>query len=342
MTALEISSALADLPPHRGLVVGFSGGLDSTVLLHLLAKLRHNKQLDSPLRAVHINHQLSSAAKDFEQHCRKTCKALEVPLTVISVQVDGAGSAGPEGEARAARYRAFSENLQQDEVLLQAHHQDDQVETLLLRLLRGAGPRGLAAIPPRRRLGKGWVVRPLLSFSRAELRAYAEAAGLEWVEDPSNSDTSLDRNYCRHVILPAMEERWPSYRRSLHKTATLSREADGLLQDLAAIDLQAALAGEHDDPAAALAQETQESLAAKGLPLAYLRTLTPARQRNALRLFLHRLGLPDLGWNRLQQLVSNIIPATGRAEFHLGEHRLLVHRARLYLQPPDTSNFLGA
>ena len=331
-------------------MVGFSGGLDSTVLLHLLVglwdKRRDKGELGASLdeaqplnkvRAVHVNHQLSVVAEEFESHCRKICKAWEVPLTVVPVQVDGAGSAGPEGEARAARYRAFSENLQQDEVLLQAHHQDDQVETLLLRLLRGAGPRGLAAIPPRRRLGKGWVVRPLLSFSRAELRAYAEAAGLEWVEDPSNSDIGLDRNYCRHVILPAMAERWPAYRKSLHKTATLSREADGLLQDLAAIDLQAALAGEHDDPAAAhksLAQESQESLAAKGLPLAYLRTLTPARQRNALRLFLHRLGLPDPGWNRLQQLVSNIIPATGRAEFHLGEHRLLVHRARLYLQPP--------
>ena len=324
---------LSGLPARSGFAVALSGGVDSTVLLHTFVGLRDTGQLDAPLRALHINHQLQSAAKRFESHCRGLCEQWKVPLKVVPVKVaDDSGGAGPEGEARTARYNAFLHELQADEILLQAHHQDDLMETLLLRLLRGAGPRGLAAIPPLRRLGKGWLARPLLQVDRSRILARAKDAGLDWIEDPSNADTTLDRNYCRQVVLPALAERWPNYRVSWQKSITLCTEASTLLEDLAEMDLQAA---------AEYGSEEQD--AATSLPLAHLRTLSPARQRNALRLFLRRAGLPEPGWNPLQQLVENVIPAVSgpraghrpgaQVKFPLGQHTLLVHRTSLQILP---------
>ena len=317
MSSTEITLDLNDLPTYRGLAVAISGGLDSTVLLSLLVKLRDGSQLTAPLRAIHINHQLLPAADRFQTHCQKICDKWQVPLTVIPVQVDVGGPAGPEGEARAARYDAFLDELQADEILLQAHHRDDLMETFLLRLMRGAGPRGLSAIPPLRRLGKGWLARPLLHTDRSAILRNAEAAGLDWVEDPSNTDTALDRNYCRHTVLPAIAERWPTYRDSWEKTLTLITEAETLLQTLAEQDLRQATQG-------------------GPLPLPPIRALTPPRQRNALRLFLRQAGLPDPSWHQLQQLVDNIIPATPQShpEFILGGRKLQAYRDHLHIIPP--------
>ncbi|ERI53187.1 hypothetical protein N878_16440, partial [Pseudomonas sp. EGD-AK9] len=187
MTALDIRLRAA-LQPWRTAPawrIAFSGGLDSSVLLHLLAGLVRREALP-PLAAIHVHHGLQPAAEAWPEHCARSCAQLDIPLEIVAVQV--APGASLEQAARQARYAAFAARLGEGEVLLGAQHRDDQAETLLFRLLRGAGVRGLAAMPVARPLGRGTLVRPLLDVPRTELLAYAEAHGLSWVEDPSNAD----------------------------------------------------------------------------------------------------------------------------------------------------------
>lgn len=217
--------------------IAFSGGLDSTVLLHLLANLANTDTLP-PLGAVHVHHGLQTAADAWPAHCQSICDNLGVPLRVMRVQVQPGASL--ERAARDARYQAFIEVTGAGQVLLTGQHRDDQAETLLFRLLRGAGVRGLSAMPAQRPLAAGYLVRPLLEVSRAELEAYAEEYQLEWIEDPSNADSRFSRNYLRHRVLPTLTERWPQAVSSLARTAEHLSEAQGLLGELAVMDLQAA------------------------------------------------------------------------------------------------------
>ena len=186
-----------------GCVVAFSGGLDSTVLLHLAT------QADRPVRAIHVHHGLQAGADEWTGHCSRVCEGLGVALTVARANPAEIGR-GLEDAAREARYAAIAARLQAGECLLTAHHADDQLETLLLRMMRGTGPDGLAGIPARRRFGPGWLVRPLLDVPRERLRDYAHAHDLRWVEDPSNADVARDRNYLRHRVIPLLTARWPA------------------------------------------------------------------------------------------------------------------------------------
>ena len=181
--------------------VAFSGGLDSTVLLHLLAHLAKNHSLPA-LSAIHIHHGLQAAADAWPAHCQAICDALGVPLAIVHVHVDAGASL--EQAARAARYGAFIEATQPGDVMLAAQHRDDQAETVLFRLLRGTGSRGLAAMPTQRPLGRGHLLRPLLDVSRAELEAYAREHRLLWIEDPSNADQQFSRNYLRQQVFPVL------------------------------------------------------------------------------------------------------------------------------------------
>lgn len=222
-------------------LVALSGGLDSSVLLALLVELRNAGELLPPLEAIHVHHGLQDAADAWERHCRELCRTSEVPLYVARAQVDlEVGGSGLEAAAREARYAAFAEHLPRSAVLLQAHHADDQCETLLLHLLRGSGPRGLAGIPAARPLAQGQLLRPLLHCARSELLQYAQVRGLRWVEDPSNTETALDRNYLRHRVLPQLCERWPSLVKGLGRSSELLADASDLLDALAAIDLERA------------------------------------------------------------------------------------------------------
>ena len=197
-----------DLPRPRGYRVAFSGGLDSTALLHLLGLAR--SQLAAPVEAVHVDHQLQSASAAWTDHCREVCRQLEIPLQVLTVDAHPTPGQSPEAAARQARYAALSEMHRGDEMLLTAHHVDDQAETLLLQLLRGAGVEGLAAMPMIRTWQGGWHARPLLDIPRRALHAWAQAQGLAWIEDPSNAHTTADRNYLRHEIMPRLLGRWPA------------------------------------------------------------------------------------------------------------------------------------
>lgn len=220
--------------PYRALLLAFSGGLDSTVLLDALAALRDGDGAPSlTLRAVHVHHALSRYADSWAAHCAQECRQRDVAFSVAHVVIDGTPE-GIEAAARDARYRALTAALAGDEVLLTAQHQDDQAETLLLALKRGSGPAGLAAMAADAPYQGRRLVRPLLDFSRRELEAYAQARGLHWIEDDSNSDPRFDRNFLRLHILPPLRQRWPHFADAVARSAQLCAEQEQLLDELLA------------------------------------------------------------------------------------------------------------
>lgn len=295
--------------------IAYSGGLDSTVLLHLLAGLAEREALP-PLSAIHIHHGLQPAADAWPAHCARQCAALGIPLVVVPVQV--AAGASLEQAARQARYAAFVEQLAAGEVLLTGQHRDDQAETLLFRLLRGAGVRGLAGMPAVRPLGAGQLLRPLLACSRAELEAYARVHGLQWIEDPSNADQAFSRNFLRGRVLPLLTERWPNAAASMARCAAHLGEAQQLLDELAQLDLVAA---QGPSPCSWLPLPSLAVEAVLGL--------SEARQRNLLRYWLVPLTrLPDsehwAGWACLRDAGRDAAPVWRLAdgELHRADGRL--------------------
>lgn len=302
-----------DAPGWR---VAFSGGLDSTVLLHLLVKLSQVHPLPA-LTALHIHHGLQEAADAWPAHCQRVCEKLGVPLQVVAVKV----ASGPSVEraAREARYAAFAATLASGELLLTAQHRDDQAETLLFRLLRGAGVRGLAGMPVHRPLGPGLLLRPLLDVSRVELETYAQEHGLHWIEDPSNTDSHYSRNYLRRQVIPLMTARWPQVLATLARSAAHLCEAHMLLGELAELDLAAAQGDASD----------HSWLPLPSLALPPLRALSAARQRNALRHWLAPLTpLPDSdhwqGWETLREAAADTAPiwSLGQGDLHRADERL--------------------
>ncbi|MCC7221816.1 MAG: tRNA lysidine(34) synthetase TilS, partial [Candidatus Contendobacter sp.] len=196
--------SLLDRYPHvRRLIIGYSGGLDSHVLLHDLATHR-SRWPERGMEALYIDHGLQAASVSWGEHCAKVCRELGVPFRVLRVQARPPAGESPEAVARRARYAAFAAELDSSTALLTAHHRDDQAETWLLQLRRGAGPHGLAAMPAAARLGEGWLLRPLLEVERSELLAYAHRYDLRWIEDASNASLDFDRNYLRWRIMPLL------------------------------------------------------------------------------------------------------------------------------------------
>jgi len=233
----DLAQFLQQHPVSNHCWVALSGGLDSVVLLHSLNRVKTEADTPWSIKALHINHQLSPNADTWQAFCEDLCQSLSIELHCTKVNVQ-TGGRGLEDAAREARYRVFEQALQAGDTLLTAHHQDDQAETLLLRLMRGAGPRGLGAMAAERPLGQGRLLRPLLAFSRAGLESYAREQGLAWMTDESNADIGFDRNYLRHEIMPLLQQRWPGFARRWQQSAALCRESDELLQALAAEDLQ--------------------------------------------------------------------------------------------------------
>lgn len=231
-----LSEVLQRFPRPSGWLIAYSGGLDSSVLLHAMARLR---QLSAQaLRAIHIHHGLLSHADAWSRHCEVECASLDIPLEVVRLDLDVRPGESLEACAREARYAALAERLGPGEMLLTAQHQDDQAETLLLQLLRGAGIEGLAGMPACREWQQGWQARPLLDFSRAELRDWALSRGIGWVEDASNRDRRFDRNYLRHEVMPRLLERWPGAHRTLARSAGHLAASLGVLREEARDDLQ--------------------------------------------------------------------------------------------------------
>lgn len=279
----------SDLPEQGRIWVAFSGGLDSTVLLHWLQTHARIQPI-----AVHVHHGLQAAADAWDSHCREFCKQRDIEYHLLTVDVEGIAEQGLEAAARQARYQALAGLLADGDVMLTAHHLDDQGETLLLQLLRGSGPHGLAAMPAVSRLGKGRLLRPLLSVSREQLSAYAGAHQLTWVEDPSNDDTRLRRNYIRQEVMPTLQHMWPNYRKSLFRSAALQAESAVLLDELASIDLEA-VSGPDDS-----------------LVVSRLRAMHQARRRNLIRYWLRtqRLRVPNHA--HMQRIETDML-AAGKA-----------------------------
>lgn len=288
-------------------VVAFSGGLDSTCLLHAVSALADRP----PLHALHIHHGLQAQADQWQVQCRETAASLGVDFYSLRVTVEDGASV--ENAARRARYEAFDEFLGPGDVLLQAHHLDDQAETLLLRLFRGTGLEGLKGIPPARELGEAILVRPLLSVSRAQLESYAKRHRLTWVEDPSNRDTGFDRNYLRHSVLPHIEARWPAYRTTLARLAGLATTALP------------------EDTLNNLTFHTRKSHWS-ALDLEALRSLDEGSRNAALRQWLAQTGFtPSLA--QLQALQKSMLWSSVDAEpvFDLGEFQVRRFRDVLYI-----------
>lgn len=307
-----VEQALSLLPAEAPLVLGFSGGLDSSVLCEALLKLG----VGDRTRLVHVDHGLQEESHRWAEHCRRAARERGVAFRCVAVDVPKKGNR--EALAREARRRALLECLPEGGALLLAHHADDQSETLLLRLMRGAGVHGLAGMPVIRHWRGHPVLRPLLTVSRQELEHQARAWGLSWVEDPSNRELSMDRNFLRHQVLPLLGERWPQASARLRAATEGLEEAAVLLDERAAEDfLQCA--GE-----------------VRSLALAPFRRLSPARQRNLLHWWLRRQNMRAPGRRLIARLGPDLLEAARDRQPRLvwREGVLARHAGRLYLLGP--------
>lgn len=273
----------ADTP----LIVAFSGGLDSCVLLHALVRLRAPLALN--LRAVHVDHGLHPHSSGWAAQARLTCERLDIPCAVERVQVTEIRGYGLEDAARRVRYAALARHVGPGEVLLTAHQADDQAETVLLHLLRGAGVHGLAAMPAIMPFHAGRLARPLLDFTRAQLAVWAVQENLSWIEDSSNQDLRLARNYLRHRVFPALEAHWPGAALRLARSAGLAAEAVELLDELAEADWN-------------VCHGTEQSR----LSVSALRGLPTPRLRNLLRYWLRRQGFQVPTTVHLDQVMAQV------------------------------------
>ena len=300
----------------KRVAIALSGGMDSVVLLDILQELRAAQELS--LSAVHVNHQLSAHAAAWESFCRSLCERRAIALTVRRVQITPDGS-GVEAAARRLRYRAYA-SIAADYVAL-AHHLDDQAETFLLQLLRGAGPKGLAGMPVIRsqesaaggKPGAPLILRPLLEVRRAQIEAYAKSKRLEWVEDDSNTDLRYDRNYLRSELLPRLNARFPAYRETLARAARNLADQVLLAQELARIDAQ--------------------SLDRDAISAQRLRQLSDARALNLLRQLFSDRGLQMPPRARLEEALRQCREAGRDAEIQVtfGDADLRCYRDRVEL-----------
>jgi len=270
----------------RSCIVAYSGGVDSHVLLHLC----HAAGLS--VRAIHIHHGLQAEADHWDRHCAEVCAQLDIAYTCIHIDAEPESGESPEDAARKARYLALENELRSDDVLLTAHHQDDQAETLMLQLMRGAGPAGLASMPMIKSFGAGYHVRPLLGFSQQVLTRYAEQHQLAWVDDPSNADTSFDRNYIRKQVMPRLMQNWPNANQAISQAASLQQDALEIIEAMAATDL------------AAVSTQQRNSLS-----VSKLRQLPVVRQYNVLRYWINTEGYDRPRRNILQEVVNSVLPA---------------------------------
>lgn len=299
------------LAQYQTLYVGFSGGLDSTVLLH---QLRQYPDLTAKLVAIHVNHGLSPNALAWQSHCERVCQEWQIPLKAVSVNIDDTHNI--EQQARHARYQVFTSYLGAMDALLLAHHRDDQAETVLLQLFRGAGVSGLAAMPVMRFFAEGVLIRPLLESDRESLHQYASTYHLSWIEDESNQSTRFARNYIRHEVMPVLRERWPNVVQNIAECAKICQLSRKNLEFLADIDLKTI---QHDSYT---------------LDISVLCLDDSARVLNILYVWLQRHSVPIPSAAHLDRLLNEVILAREDAEPMLTWKNVCIRRYRnkLYLE----------
>ena len=209
---------------NKKIIVAYSGGADSTALLHVLSDINNDCTLD--LQAIHINHNLSKKSLDWVNHCKKTCSKLNIELIVESIEVSSDGG-GLESAARQERYKTFKNILNNDDQLLLAHHSDDVAETIFMRMLRGTGIDGLEGPKQKRNIGNGILIRPFLSISKKEILLYLTKNKINYIEDESNSNSKFDRNFLRNEIFPLLEKRWKSFPNRINNMSSIVKERNG-------------------------------------------------------------------------------------------------------------------
>jgi tRNA(Ile)-lysidine synthase len=308
----------------RKLCVAFSGGLDSTVLLDALVKLRDSQWPEMSLRAIHVHHGLSQFADSWVSHCTGFCQQRGVPLEVMRVKVESQQE-GVEAAARKARYQAFASSLAGDECLLTAQHLNDQCETFLLALKRGSGPAGLSSMAVDGIRQHYRLLRPLLSLSREQLEEYASAAGLSWIEDDSNSDARFDRNFLRLDVLPALYQRWPHFPDAVARSAALCAEQESLLDELLAESLQALKSSDGS------------------LQIEPMRVMSSPRRQALLRRWLAEQGAKMPSREQLQRMWDEVALCRDDAEpqFRLHSSSIRRFRQRLFLLPASLPSLRG-
>ncbi len=301
---------LVGLKPRVALA--FSGGVDSTVLAHLLVKQRRKL---GGLRLMHVDHGLQVASGEWSRHCAQMARTWRVPFVPLKAHIVRPTGVSPEAAARDARYRLLFEAMEPGEVLVTAQHRDDQVETLLLQLFRGAGVTGLSGMPAIATFGPGPIARPLLEVSRAEIEALAQKAQLRWIEDPSNTDTRFSRNFLRQRLMPLIREHWPGADKAMARSAAHMATAATLLNERAAHDLAGLADG-------------------SGLSVSALRVLPMGRRRNALRAFIARHGIEMPEASRLKEIAGPLLAARADAqpEVAWSDARMVRRGGRLELQ----------
>lgn len=292
--------------PRPRVALAFSGGVDSTVLAHLLVKQRGRL---SSLRLIHVDHGLQAASGEWGRHCARQSRRWRVPLISLKATIERVAGDSLEAVARDARYELLAGALEPGEVLVTAQHRDDQVETLLLQLFRGAGVSGLSAMPHKARFARGTIVRPMLTASRAEIEKYARSKKLVWIEDPSNELTQFGRNFLRHRVLPLLRERWDGLDHAVARTASHMADAARLLDQLGERDLDIAADG-------------------NGLSITRLRALPAARRRNALRSFIARAGVEMPSSATLMEIVGMLLVARADAQPEVTWHGATMRRRR--------------
>lgn len=280
---LLTSEYLKTLIAYNKLWIGFSGGVDSTVLLHVLTQ---NPLLKSKVHAIHFNHNLHLDAKQWEGHCQGICKLWDIPLDIYHLQIKGKENL--EERARELRYQQFISLVQANDALILGHHHDDQAETLLLQLFRGAGIEGLSAMAALRDLPNGKLIRPFLQRARADLIKYAENNNLIWIEDPSNQQVHFARNFIRHEVIPLIEKRWPKVKSALNRTA-----------------FHVARAGEH--LATLAANDSGQSLNNPYLHLDSIKELSHEKLNNILRTWLKNQGVKMPSTLQMDILINEVI-----------------------------------
>lgn len=282
--------------PANKYYLAYSAGLDSHVLLHACAALQAQYPQCFQFEAIHIHHGLQAVADAWVEHAQQICTGLDLPLKLIYLNLKPVAGESLEAVARQARYQAFSSGLRSGEMLLTAHHQDDQAETFLLNALRGSGGAGLAAMPKVRSLGLGQLGRPLLAFSRVQLEAYAEQHQLDYVNDPTNAETQFDRNYLRHEILPRLQTRWPAASQTLSRAAAWQAEQQQILEQLLAQQLPP-FAGSH----------------AQTLSVQALKAVDELMQKALIRQWLHSLSFTLPSAKKLQPILTDVLGAASDA-----------------------------
>jgi len=303
------------IKPGANFKLAFSGGLDSHVLLHALVQVRAQVRLQ--LTALHIDHGLQPMSPAWARHCQQVCTQLDVPCVVESIQVKRDGEKGLEAAARTARYDKLRAYIASGDILLAAHHQDDQAETVLLQLFRGAGVQGLAAMPAITDFGAGRLARPLLAFPRRALEAYARLNNLHWIEDASNEDGRYARNFIRHQVLPLIRAQWPQAAKVLARTAAHAADAAALLNEIGAADLAHCRAD------------------GDGLSIPAALRLSPSRLHNVIRYWLRAQAFLPPSSLHLEQIIKQLfhLPKTRHALIQWPGVEIHRYRDVLYATP---------